>query len=77
MLRPKGLLVRALAFFISVLTSSVLPTPLMIPSPPASLTAAAKDASAIQAMPPWIIGYFILSKSVILESFITPPATNY
>ena len=61
MFTPKGLSVNALAFFICSLTSSVCPTPDIIPNPPASLTAAAKEASAIHAIPPWNIGYFIFS----------------
>ena len=49
---PKGLSVSFLAFLISSLTQSVGAVPVIIPRPPASLTAAAKDASAIQAIPP-------------------------
>ena len=37
----------------------------IIPRPPPLLTAAARSASATQAMPPWIIGYLILSSLVI------------
>jgi hypothetical protein len=38
----------------------------MIPKPPARLTADAKDASAIQAIPPWITGHSMFSNLVSL-----------
>ena len=50
MLTPKALSVSWRALWISFIAA-------MMPNPPALLTAAASEASAIQAMPPWKMGY--------------------
>ena len=48
----------ASALFISSRSQSALAfIAAMMPNPPALLTAAASEASAIQAMPPWKMGY--------------------
>ena len=64
MFTPKGLSVSSRHFLISSLTASV---PALIeemrPRPPAFDTAAASDASATHAIPPWNTGYFIPSIS--------------
>ena len=71
---PKGLSVNVFALIIwsSTHLASAPPAPI-IPSPPALDTAAARLASATQAMPPWIIGYSISKISVkavfIIASF--------
>ena len=60
MLTPNGLEVSSLHFLISAFNSSLLsPPPAIIPNPPAFETAAANVASAILAIAPHIIGYFI------------------
>ena len=58
MLTPKALSVSWRALWISSRSQSALAfIAAMMPNPPALLTAAASEASAIQAMPPWKMGY--------------------
>ena len=74
MLTPKGLSVSSLALRIwSLSRSGGIEPPAISPSPPPFDTAAASEASATQAIPPWIKGYFVLSKLHILLLFILPP----
>ena len=61
-LTPNGLSVQPLHFWISArrISGGMWPAPMM-PRPPAFETAEASSAVPIQAMPPWKIGYFMLS----------------
>ena len=65
MFTPNGLSVSDFAFRISSRNNSLSIEPAAInPRPPASETAEARLASATQAMPPCMIGYFIPNSSV-------------
>ena len=69
---PKGLSVKVFALRISSRThSAVRPPQAMMPAPPALETAEAKQASLVQAMPPWIMGYLMPKSSVILVFIIS------
>ncbi len=65
-LAPKGLLVSSRAWRTwSSTHSSGAPPQAMMPRPPASLTAAARRASAMRAMAPWTMGASMPSSSVM------------
>ena len=73
-LTPKGLSVSSRAFPISAAVHSVERPPVAItPAPPAFDTAATSFASEIQAIAPWMIGYFIPKTSVMLFAISYPP----
>src|SRR5690554_2704619 len=73
---PKGLSVSSRQRRISPLTHSASQPPAeMSPKPPAFATAAARRASAILAIPPWISGYFIPKSSQMF--FINLPLSNF